>query len=294
MKESLEILKNNCKNYQETCEFFFGLARDNETRINLESILYEGKYKDSYIDTGMMNIHSFSIEAQRRLFIAHLLITNPETVDVLFQNNIKLFHGTNSNALPSILKYGLNSAFDSKKNGVYVTTGEFRTRNFSDLREFVSFTDVLEIASMYSRITPESKINNLSFGIIIGTTTDDVLQVSRRTVWSMWPELGVMHKLPKERIRAICVPTDKVEYIKKIINNDEIKILTMDRLNERFYAIDYDTGTTKILYDRYNELKENLQQPTSDKKFKLEEIKELMLKQISKIVNTRISKIKGE
>lgn len=296
MEYGLEQIMNSCENYQEICELFFELARDNEVRINLENILYNGKYKDSYIDSKMMNRGSSFIEAYRRISMADLLVRNPETFEELFQNQIKLFHGTNSNALPSILKYGLNSAFESEKKGIYVATGEKSTR-IGGARIFVSFTDVLDIAEDYSGIKPEANAN-LSFGIVIGTTVTDVLQAGKCIVPSDIPEVGVKYKLPKEGIKTICVPPDKVEFVKKIVNNDEIKVLAMNGLNEKFYYFDIDFQTVHISYDRFNKLKEELQEPKNNKFFKLEEIKNVMLKRLPNIItnlaNIKSSKTGGE
>lgn len=54
--------------------------------------------------------------------MAYVLATYPETFEVLSENNIDLFHGTNINALPDILKYGMNSLQELSNKGITVST----------------------------------------------------------------------------------------------------------------------------------------------------------------------------
>jgi len=51
------------------------------------------------------------LERKKRVAFAYLLATNPETFEMIDKNNINLFHGTNANALPNILKYGLITVY---------------------------------------------------------------------------------------------------------------------------------------------------------------------------------------
>ena len=96
--------------YRKLCEEFLNLAPNAEIKSKLESILFKGGYKDFCVSSKIAR-DNIDFEVNKRLDLASLLITNPETFDVLVENNINLFHGTNANALPSILKYGLNTVF---------------------------------------------------------------------------------------------------------------------------------------------------------------------------------------
>ena len=52
--------------------------------------------------------------------MANLFITNPASFYMLTNTKSNLFHGTNANALFSILKYGMNSLSESSKRGIEV------------------------------------------------------------------------------------------------------------------------------------------------------------------------------
>ena len=81
-------------NYQELCELFFSLAKDDETKNKLEHILYEGGYKGFSFSSKIVNKDNPYIEIKRRASLAYLLIRNPETFDNLVDKQVNLFHGT--------------------------------------------------------------------------------------------------------------------------------------------------------------------------------------------------------
>ena len=62
--------------------------------------------------------------------------------------------------------------------------------------------------------------------------------------------------MPLDSIKMIGVPTDKIEYVKQFIKNDDIKVLGVDGIEERFYCLD--SIQMDIYYDDYNKLKESL------------------------------------
>lgn len=65
-----------------------------------------------------------SIESRKRLNMAYLALNNPDMIETLQKSKTCFFHGTNANALPSILKYGIYSVDKSNENNIPVTTGE--------------------------------------------------------------------------------------------------------------------------------------------------------------------------
>ena len=79
-------------------------------------ILYDGQYGNYSVDTDLTNKGSATLEMGRRASMAYILATNPETFGILSQNNINLFHGTNINALPNILNYGMKMKINIKNN----------------------------------------------------------------------------------------------------------------------------------------------------------------------------------
>ena len=248
-----QIMKD--PNYQKICNMFLSLSKDEETTRKLQSILYYGGYLDYSVSSNIMSKNSPSVERQNRISAAYLIIRNPETFNVLVQNKINLFHGTNANALPSIMKYGICSVDESNNRGDKLTTGEEWSR-IGGKRDFVSFTDVLDIAEGYSSINPNQKNKDLSFSVVFGTTVADIENTVKAKVNSDIPEVGIYGKLPKESIKVIMVPSDKVNFVKKILN-DDIQVVAIDDIEDRFYYID-DVGMISIDENRYNNLKNGM------------------------------------
>ena len=213
---------------------------------------------------------------QRRISMANLFVQNPKSFDILQKNNINIFHGTNANALPSILKYGVNSYDESLEKGIYVTTGETSTRQQG--RSFISFTDVLDVAEDYSTINSTKDDENLSFEVIIGTTKEEVKKIRTTIIRSDVPEIGINKNLPKESIKLLGVPSSKVNYVKKIVNQ-QIEVIAIDNIKNKFYYVD-DMGTIYFDQNRYQQIKD--QQKQEDKVFTLSELKELIRKRLFK------------
>ena len=265
----------NGRDYSEACKILFSLAPNEDVKRKLESILYLGEYNGVGFVSSIGMRGDYNTEAKRRLSMAYLLLRNPSTLAVITKNNVYLFHGTNGNALPSIIKNGLMPGTIMESNGIQVLTGEKSTR-LVEQRNYVSFTDVLDLAIEYANILPSEGNNELlSFPVVIGVTDQDAREGRICTVPSDLPEIGVTRELPPQKIKIILVPSDKVKFVKKIINNDEIIVVGMDDMSERFYYmneygyVDFDKERLQILRD--NLLKEN-------KKFSLAELKELVLR----------------
>ena len=251
-----EQIMREFNNYQELCDLFFDLATDNETKEKLAHILYEGGYKGFSFSSKIVSKDNPYIEIKRRASLAYLLIRNPETFDNLVENRVNLFHGTKSNALPSILKNGLNSVDELKKYGIIVKTGEEWSRIQGE-RSFISFTDVLDIAEEYSYFASKDKNNDLSFEIVIGTTLNDVMASKRCRVSSDIPEVAIKDKFPKENIKCVLVPSNVMDIVNKFIDNSGIEVLSMDGIDEKFYYID-DFGID-ISYELFDNLKKDIQ-----------------------------------
>ncbi len=63
--------------YQELCNCFLSLAKDDETKAKLESILYQGGYGNYKLSSGRMGIDGPIVDIKRRAAIANLILTNP-------------------------------------------------------------------------------------------------------------------------------------------------------------------------------------------------------------------------
>mgnify|MGYP002620411407 CR=1 FL=1 len=246
-----QIMNND--DYQNLCNHFLKLANNEEEKNILKSILYNGGY-NNYTPNGQIGRDNPKIEIIRRAGLAYLFLEHPETFRKLIENNITYFHGTNCNALPNILKYGLNSVDESLKKGIDIKTGESWSR-INGKRDYISFTDVLNIAREYS-MTGGVRKNELLFPIVFGTTKDEITKsVYTSTIQSYLPEVGIIDNLPLKSIKCIMVPEDKVKIIKKM-TDENILVLAANSITNQFYNIDIETGRVYINEEKYNDFKE--------------------------------------
>ena len=289
MHFTLEQITGSIDQYNKLCNIFLSLAKDNETKTILENVLYEGRVNDFYFGSNISNKDNPIIEGQRRLAMAYLAVRNPETFNYFVNNKINLFHGTNANALPSILKYGLNSAEESHRLGIEVTTGEGGKR-----RNFVSLTDSLNIAVDYTSFGAQNPKEELSFGIILGTTVPDALEARRITVHSDIPEVGIKNGLPLDNIKVLCVPSDKMDFVSKLTAGSGIKLLPMDdKINERFYFID-EAGDVFIDEEKLEEFKNNVRaSDMKGKKFSTDDYNKLASTRLISKIRLMLEKIKN-
>lgn len=219
--------------------------------------------------------------------MAYLLATHPDTFDAVVDNDIKLFHGTNANALPNILKYGLNSLAESDKKGISVSTGEKSSRTqYGKARNFSSWTDDIDLTLGYSSILPseECRKNEMSFEIVIGMSKSDVNQMRTCIVDSDVPEIGIKGNVPIENIKFIGVPPNKVEFVSKLVDDKSIIVAPIDT-GEKFYYIDIDEmGEIYLNEDMMQE---------QEKTFNNEEVKELVSGRKKSAIKGIYSKIKN-
>jgi len=189
--------------------------------------------------------------------MANLFITNPSSFYLLAGTKSNLFHGTNANALFSILKYGINSLSESSKKGIEVTTGESWSRVKGHDRKFISFTDNLDVAQYYSSHKSIIQNTNMNFEIIICISSNDIKNNYTSHIVSDVPEIGVLNRLPKESIRMIFVPEDKVDFVRSIVCNTNIVVSAIQKSSDKFYFVSDYTGI-RIDDIKYDCLKQNI------------------------------------
>lgn len=210
-----------------------------------------------------------TIEARKRLDMAYLLLKNPQMIDVIQEKSAYFFHGTNANALPSILKYGINSVDTSRENNIDVITGEEWSR-INGKRNFVSLTDCLNIALSYAYFEPKDNLANelLNFGVLIGTSFTDMNGLKVSGVQSDVSEIGVIGNLPIKNIKFLAVPADKVDFVKKMVGEKGIEVLSMDMRDMYFIS------TYRDRLNLLEEINENMELPkTSYPTFSKDEVK---------------------
>lgn len=232
--------------YEKVAQKLLSLAKDEDTNLKLNGILYEGGFDEFsvngnfHMEKKVLYKNNPSIEQTKRLNMGYLLLKNPQMFSVIQKSNAHFFHGTNANALPNILKYGINSVNTSIENNIDVTTGEEWTR-IQGKRSFISLTDCLKASLLYANREP---INNnstnslLNFGVIIGTSFEDMNGLNVSGITSDISEIGVLGNLPLNHIKFLAVPNDKVEFVKKMVGQKDIKVISMD-IKDRFFNVPY-------------------------------------------------------
>lgn len=279
------------KAYKKLCDVLINMVDDSDTKSKLEKILYEGKYDNFSLKSNIRCKDNPRIEATRRISMAYLLVDSKEIFDYFYQNNINCFHGTNSNALPNILKYGVSSVDEQKRNGLSVSTGEEWSR-VNGGRSFTSFTDVLDTALNYSSFKSDEK--DTSFEVIICTSSDELKKSGIVPVWSDISEIGVKNTLDVNSIKVICVPSERVEYVKRLVKDRNIKVMGFSGINKRFYGSDF-----SYYLEYYPSLFEEYKNNTSRKCiFSNDEVRSVAssrsLSRISNVLNKIKSFIKGD
>ena len=232
-----------------------------EVASRIHDIFYNGIH-EGYSTEGRTCRDNSDLEFKRRMSLIKLANIDRVTFNQLIDNNINLFHGTNFNALPKILKYGMLSEKESSELGIEIETGEEYTRFEKVKRNFVSFTDQMEVALNYSRIAPSEKVKLPSFGIIIGLSAEDLSDLECYDVPSPLPELGVIGKVPTNRIKSICVPRGKEELVRRMVGNRHIDVLSLSDLAYHIEGQKYNEFREKDL----DELAKKLANPSLKEK----------------------------
>lgn len=217
--------------YAENANDILNLAQDDEIKEKMEKILYDGGYDDFTVNLRTQYKNNPSLEGETRQMYASLLATDKNTFDIIEKNNIKLFHGTNSNALPSILKEGMNSESEIIKKGQEITTGENFGKEVKP-RAFISFTNQFATSLEYAANKPSSNAKDKnSFGVLIGLSSNIVENsrspISYSPISSDISEIGIMKHVPKEYINLIAVPEKHIDEVQQMIEENNLENINL-------------------------------------------------------------------
>lgn len=277
---------------------FYENAKDKETIKELDKLIKKGKMGNTFLKSNYGGRNNPSIEAARRLSMAYVLISDRATYDYWRANNINIFHGTNANALIGISKYGLNSVDTIKSHNEKVLSGERWSQN-EGKRDFISLTDVLEVAWYY--MTKDMTKDESAFPVLIGTSEETLRAngASSTFVHSDLPEIAIKNDIPLETIKCICVPIDKVEYTKILFRNMNIQVLGLANIKNKYFWCDCMNLETYFYPEEYEKYKLNQRKEVESNKITPEDLKNNSLKRnissIKKMYNWMIDKyIKGD
>jgi len=260
----LEDVAKEFDKYDELSNMLIEFAKETGQEDIVREILTTGEYSGYKLSSSITNRDNPLLEGKRRFAAAYLAIRNPETFKHFCENQVKLFHGTNGNALESILNNGLQSQKTSEEKGTKVTTGEKWSR-FTNHRDFVSFTDVLPLAEAYSSVDADEGEKNKQFEVIIGTNANEILRSKKVRVKSDYSEVGVLDTFPVESIKIIGVPSEKIEMVKKMVGIKNIIVSPIDDIENKFYYVD-DMGDITI----FDDVAEDFHKYLKDKNNKVE------------------------
>ena len=227
--------------YLELIDSMMKVSGNEEDRKRIFSIMTEGGYDNNTINKAsyLMNRNNPGIEARKRAGQAYLLSRYPDTFYELVRRDICLFHGTDSNALPSILTNGGLKSFGLlEKERIEINSGEASTRQYRTSQsssDFVSITDDLETIYEYAT----GKRDKSSFGVVIGIELGALKNLRTIKVQSDCVELGIKEQIPLEMISFIGVKQDKVDFVKRLVGQRKIDVMPMPiEFDEKFYAIE--------------------------------------------------------
>lgn len=257
---------------------FYDFAQDDNMKIELDKILKEGKIGNNGLGARFSCKDNPRIEAQRRISMAYLLVNDRDTYEYLKENHINIFHGTNANALVGIAKYGLRSAKEILEANEKILSGEVleMLENGNDdlkkasIRDFISVTDVLDIAWNYMQIDPKS------FSAIICTSDEKMVEDNIKTclVSSDVSEIGIDKQLPLKTIKCVMVQKDKVDHVKALFSDTNIQVLGLSNIDTRYFRFDDFMGC-KFEAGEYEKYKANrLEEQEEISKVTEEDLKE--------------------
>ncbi len=283
---SLEQLNADYPKYEMLCNAFLRLAQDEETLEKLKEILYRGIWQQYSVSSNMERRNSPYIEIERRLGMARLLLSEPETFQFFVDHQVKFFHGTRANALPGILQYGLNSVNTLQEMGIAVETGESWSR-IQGKRPFVSFSDVYDISENYSMILSKEGKAKSSFGVMIATSEEEIRKQKVVNIASDISEIGIYGGMPLESIQCICVPRSRVNFVRKMVGDRNIPVLAMPDPSEKFYF-----GREIFSQEKYEKFA-RMQKRNLGKVFGKEEIGELAITRTFQKIKSAFDKLQN-
>lgn len=268
-------------------------------REKWNGILYNGGFDDFSVNGSLHmgeNIlykNNPTIESGKRLNMSYLLLTNPQMFELIQKSGGYFLHGTNANALFNILEYGLNSVDTSQEHNINVTTGEEWSR-IGGKRKFISLTDSLQIALHYARKKPnnsELEENLFNFEVIVGTSLEDMNGINGASVDSNMPEVGIIGNLPLDHIKFLAVPESKVEFVKKMVGQKNIEVVSMN-MRDDFFVQNFKTKLDMLENGEINKSKPEIEFLKEDVKEVVSTRRTSMIKKIFESLKKQIQKIK--
>lgn len=229
----------NTDKYKLKSQEILGKASNEQMKRNILQILQEGKLEtDTYdfsVNFSMQMKDNPDKEGERRLFWANLLALDENNFETIAKQGATFVHGTNSIAIPGILRNGMQSEAEMKRQGLTVETGEANTPSNHITRDFISFTYDIDLAMYYSMLRPEVAKSEETFSTLIGISPDELEELTVSSILSGMPEIGIVGKLPIQYIKFIGVPESKVSEVQSLASQcgaEQIQIIPLEKIYE--------------------------------------------------------------
>ena len=235
--------------YKKLYECFIELAETDDQKEAIEQIMKNGEYNGYKLNSMLSNkAYSDRTERNRRISFCEMILFDNDLFNYLVNNGLNVFHGTQIDALQTILSKGLFSSSELKEKGIQLSTGEEHIVNKIlngniKQRNFISLTDYFDTAAGYAGFVREeeeeyyiknfgkSLKNDANVPIIIcfnGTDIKKEYGKSFTYVESDLTEIGVTTLIHPSNIKCIITSYDKVEYVKSLVAKYNIDVLGYD------------------------------------------------------------------
>ena len=262
--------------YRRLYECFLELANSDIQKDALEQIMKYGEYNGFKLNSMLSNEKdSERSERNRRIEFAEMILHDESLFFKLANNKLNCFHGTEGQALETILNNGLLSSIKLSEKGIQLKTGEEYeySKKYADIyemygsaekRHFTSLTDDFSTSVIYALfVTTEFQEQfKKKFGkefdkipIIICFNGNNIAQKYGNSlvhVKSTCNEIGITTSINPSDIKCIITSYDKIEYVQSLAikygidvlgynpNNKFSKGLNSDKKGKFYSRLDYD------------------------------------------------------
>lgn len=246
-KEEIVDLFEKYPGYKRLYECFIELANTDSQKIAIEQIMKTGEFNGFKINSMLSNEKdSIRAERNRRIEFAEMILTNESLFLNLSNNGLNCFHGTEIDALDTILNKGLLSSTELSEQEIQLRTGEEYKMNQSNIyggvekRHFVSLTDDFKTSVGYAGFHSKEQIEffKTNYGkelkdepIIICFNSDDIAQKYGNSlvhVQSTCNEIGLTTSISPSDIKCIITSYEKIEYVQSLASKFGIDVLGYD------------------------------------------------------------------
>lgn len=237
------IVRNQKRKLKKLTECFIELAETDVQKDAIEQIMKTGEYNGFQLNSMLSTRNEDKkVEIRRRIDFVEMILHDEKLFFYLVNNGINVFHGTNIAALQTILSKGIMPSYELNQNEIQLKTGEeiAKYNRFllqEEKRCFVSLTDVLDIATFYSKISYNiNQTGGKNIPLVICFNGNEIKQKYFKSIMfcsSDFAEIPITSSINPSNIKCIITPYNKIEYVKSIVSKYGVDVLGYDS-NDNF------------------------------------------------------------